>query len=397
MQICWKIRGFNREAKDFFDLYLYTDTDTLKPVDRHRVEHCVDENSPNHRNLLKHRALFRDDPPIRDSFKLGRVHKCVGIDDYLEDEHGKEISVTEAARIQTGNENIVAFPPGYRPHDIRLALSPNSIIPDNPLDHLKLNQEDVDTLALFVRDAKELTCSPFYKTCPILHSGQRGEWIESISVEFIRSFVTVFRRLYMEKEQGNYLKACKVYSKHFLNKRLTDWIDVEKELYETYLSAAASFGGLSPTYSFTNKRLIDAFIYTKFAHQPSVERDKQFKDCLREVGNQAKLEWIFYMTLRHVATSFRNALNFIDNELNAYLKLGGMRPSLDCVPFTDESGRGWQLTEEERQTRAVKERADKLGDELWREAGSPRDELHSYIVLAEEILAEEGVSNVPKP
>src|ERR1035441_9432965 len=139
MEICWKIRGFSRETKDFFDRYLYLDTDTLKPVDRHRVEHCVDRNSPIDRNLLKHRPLFHSDPPARRSFKPGRVWKCLGVDDYFEDEYGKEISVTEAARIQTGNKNIVVFPPGYRAHDIRLALSPNSPIPDNPLKHIKLS------------------------------------------------------------------------------------------------------------------------------------------------------------------------------------------------------------------------------------------------------------------
>lgn len=308
----------------------------------------------------------------------------------MEDEAGNEISVTEAARIQTGNENIVAFPPGYRPHDIRLVLSPNSPIPEKPLDYIKLSQAEVDTLALFVRDANELVRSPLYKTSPILHSDERGEWIETISVEFIRSFVTVLRRLYMENEPGNYLKACGAYSQHFLNKRLTDWVDVEKELYKSFLSSAASFGGLPPEYSFTNKRLIDIFIYTKFAHQPSRERAKQLNDCLLEVGNPAKLEWMFHMTVGHIAACYRNVLSVIDNELKAYLKLGGTPPSLDCAPYANEGGHGQQLTEEERQQRTLKDRAEKLGNDLWREAGSPRDELPSYIKSAAAILSSNG-------
>jgi len=85
---------------------------------------------------------------------------------YFEDEHGNEISVTEAARIQTGDENVVAFPPGYRSHDIRLVLSPNSPLPDKPLDYIKLSEADINALALFVRDSNELIRSPFYTTLP---------------------------------------------------------------------------------------------------------------------------------------------------------------------------------------------------------------------------------------
>jgi len=178
---------------------------------------------------------------------------------------------------------------GYRPHDIRLVLSPNSPLPDNPLEHIKLSQEDVDTLALFVRDTNELIRSPLYKTCPILHSDGQREWIESISVEFIRSFVTVFRRLYMEKEQGNYLKACDAYAKHFLNKRLTDWLNVEKEQYKEYLGASARLSGLLRYTPLQTSRLIDVFIYTKFAHQPSRQRANNLKTVYERL--EIRLNW----------------------------------------------------------------------------------------------------------
>jgi len=45
MELCWKVQGFSREKKDFFDRYLYLDTSTLPPVEKHRVEICAEHQS----------------------------------------------------------------------------------------------------------------------------------------------------------------------------------------------------------------------------------------------------------------------------------------------------------------------------------------------------------------
>ena len=388
MNISCVINIFHREKKEFSRRVLYLDTETLEPADRHRIELCIERDSYS-REILKYRKFFTTERFSDQPFTPGRQWRTAGILNYLEDEHGNEVSHTEAARIQTGQQDIVVIPPGYRPHDIQLVLSPNSPIPEKPLEYLKLKQDDVDSLALFDRDANELIRSQFYKTHPILHDDEHGMWIESISTESIRSFVTIFRRLYMAKEPGNYLKACQTYSRHFLNKRLTTWIDAEVGVYKATLDSKTSFCGSSEEYSFTNKRLIDVFVYTKFAHQPSKERNKQFNECLREVGNPAKLEWIFYMALLLASARYRSALSVIDNELKTYLKLGGIQPTFDYSPFADMGGRGQQLTEAEQHQRALIDRAQKLGHELWREAGSPQNELPHYIRRAELILSQD--------
>jgi len=191
----------------------------------------------------------------------------------------------------------------------------------------------------------------------------------------------------MASEPGSYLTACEVYSQHFLNKRLTDWIAAEKKLYEDFLNAKASFcGATQPKYSFDNKRLIDVFIYTKFAHQPNDKRARQYTECLREVGHAAKLEWEFYMAMIQAAACYKAALSVIGNELGAYIKLGGVPPSGDYTPFSNEGGRGQQLTSTELRQRSLKERAERLGEELWREDGSPCDQLPLYVKRAEEAL-----------
>ena len=390
MELCWKVRGFSREKKDFFDRYLYLDTSRLPPVEKHRVELCAEQHSHADREILTYRELFQERTLTGNSSEPhvpGRIRKIFGVTNYFEDEHGKEISVTEAARIQTGDENVVAFPPGYRSHDIRLILTPNSSIPDKPLDHIRFGEGEVNTLALFVRDANELIRSPFYTTSPILHDDERGLWVETLPVEVICSFVTIFRRLYMTSEPGSYVKACDVYSQRFLNKRLTEWIAAEKTAYEDFLNTKASFcGATQPKYSFDNKRLIDVFIYTRFAHQPDDRRTRQFTECLREVGHAAELEWKFYMAIIQAADCYKAALSVIGNELGAYIKLGGMPPSVDYTPFTNEGGRGQQLTSTELRQRSLKERAERLGEELWRGDGSPRDELPLYVKRAKEAL-----------
>ena len=41
----------------------------------------------------------------------------------------------------------------------------------------------------------------------------------------------------MVKERGNYNNACAVYARHYLNKRLTNWVTAERRLYNKFLAA----------------------------------------------------------------------------------------------------------------------------------------------------------------
>ena len=214
MHVFWKIRGFNRHNRGYFDRLLYLDTDLLDTVTRHKVEHYIETQRSFDRELIKYRALFSqcDDPTsvVPNGGETGRV---VSVENYLEDESGAEITMTEVARLKTGNPNVIAYPPGYREHDIRLSMSPNSPLPENPIEHISLTQDEIDALAYFARDVKELRQNPFYNSPPVLHGSAGETRVSTIETDYIRSYVTVFRRLYMEREPGTTRKPVRPMSR----------------------------------------------------------------------------------------------------------------------------------------------------------------------------------------
>ena len=113
----------------------------------------------------------------------------------------------------------------------------------------------------------------------------------------------------------------------------------DRKEYQKYLDGNASLlQGASPSYSFTRKRLIDIFLYTRFAHQPQAKRVKQFNECLQEVGNSDKLEWMFYIVIGKTGFFYSNANQFIENELQVYLEATGKSPSFDATLFEDGLG-----------------------------------------------------------
>ncbi len=388
MRALWKIPTFSRPSGERSEKWVSLDTATLDAVSRHKVELCLERHNTFSRDILQYRNLFQEaagpiesylDADQDDHGKLLIVH------DYAEDDDDNEISFTEIARIVTGNPDVFVVPPGMRPHDMQLYyVAKNSPLPENPLDHIHLTQQEIDALAYFLRDATELKREPFYLNPPSLHSQGAQQWIETIPVESIRSFVIVFRKMYMTGEPGNYLKACDAYTQHFLNKRITDWVSAEKQLYEQFLSKQVCvFPGLGPPYSFTNKCLIDAFLYTKFVHQPQERRIKQFREYLQEVGNAHRMEFACYNAMLELARHYSGLQWVLSNELPAYLNHTGARPSFDSPPFINEGGRGSRVTKEELEARQLHEHAEKLGYELWTNAGKPEGELPDYVARAE--------------
>ena len=316
MIVRWNVWCFSRANKDFFNRSLVLDTASLDPIARSRVEMCLEHQDSQDRAILKYRHLFNEgDLPSYEGEPWHDSFKCFSILDYFEDEDGKEITPTECAQIKTGNENVVAIPPHYRPHDIALCLSDNSPLPDKPEDHIHVSQADIDTLAYFVKDVAELKGNAFYGSPPELHSVGGIYTVSTIPVEHIVSFVTIFRRLYMQKERGNYNNACTVYARHYLNKRLTDWITAERRLYNKFLAAKARrmimIGGEK---SFTNRVLIDTMLTVRFAHQPKDDLHPQYEACLQEAGDPPRLEWMFYQAIHEAALYYsRRTASFPTN------------------------------------------------------------------------------------
>ena len=394
MRVLWKIQTFERRTNERSEKWVHLDTATLEPVLRHKVELCLERHDGVSREILRYRYLFQDEVDSVQQHWNADQHdeypRIACVSDYAEDDAGKEVSLTEIARIVTGNEDVLVVPPGMRPHDIQFYyLAKNTPLPENPLDHIHLTQQEIDTLACFLRDATELKRERFYLNPPSLHAQGAQQWIETIPVENIRSFVIVFRKMYMTGEPGNYLKACDAYTQHFLNKRVTDWVSAEKQVYEEFLSKPAClFPGLGPPYSFTNKRLIDAFLNTRFVHQPQERRIKQFRDCLQEVGNADRMEFAFYNAMLELARHYSALQWVLSNELPAYLNHTGAGPSFESPPFVNEGGRGSRPTKEEAEARQLHEFAEKLGYELWTNAGKPEGELPGYVARAKSSLRE---------
>jgi hypothetical protein len=390
MIIEWSVQCFSRTNKNFFDRYLVLDTASLDPITRSRVEMYLEHRSSQEREILKFRHLFkeREVPSSEGKLRHDSYHSFA-ILDYIEDEDGKEITLTECARIQTGNKNIVAFPSHYRPHDIVLDLSPNSPVPENPQDHIDLSQVDIDTLAYFVKDVAELKENAFYSTQPVLRAVGGVYTISTIAVEHIVSFLTIFRRLYMQKERGNYNNACAVYARHYLNKRLTNWVTAERRLYNKFLAAKTRVIFANGEKSFTNRVLIDTMLTVRFAHQPKDDLRHQYDTCLREAGDLPRLEWMFYHVVQEAAFYYSRAHGFISNEIGWYLKRTGKSPTFDFAPYRNELGRGEQLTAEQTREDTLQRHAEKAGREVWEQAGSPEGQLERFIREAEERLRDE--------
>ena len=313
------------------------------------------------------------------------------VTDYFEDEHGNEITLTEIVCLKEGRNDIVTFPSHYRPHDIELSLSENTPVPENPQDHIRLSQGEVDTLAYFVNDVTELVGNAFYRAPPTLHSAGDTFKLSTIPVEHIVAFVTTFRRLYMEKERGNCHNACTVYARHFLNKRLAKWITEERRSYHKFLTARARLmivGGQE--LSFTNRTLISVLLNTRFAHQPKDDLREQYEQCLNETGDEARLEWMFCMTMFEASLYYVRANSVISNELGWYLKATGRSPTFDLAPYQNERGRGEMPTAKQLHVEQLLRQAERLGYELWEQAGSPDRQLEQFVRDAEATLREEA-------
>ena len=161
---------------------------------------------------------------------------------------------------------------------------------------------------------------------------------------------------------------------------MIDWVAEERRLYDEFLDApAAKFHGTQPVFSFNNKRLIDVFLYTRFAHHPDETRTRQLKKMRAEVGSDEWLEFMFYSVVQQATMIYCNVSQYIAFEMDGYWKVGGLQPTADTTPFCNGADRGVLLTAEEEARERLMRRALKLGEELWKNAGSPSNQLPQFV------------------
>ena len=387
MVVFWKIRYVDTRHKQFKDRELWLDTDELDPAVKAEVELYFDtRDGSNERKILQYRHLFTEREAASAEMD-GALQNCdrwsaVSVSDYLEDENGRELTDTDAARILTGNPDTVVVPPGAKQHDLDYMLADK---PPVPLEELSLTNEQLTLFGYFSRDLRELSEAAFMKDSPGIisntASGPGGARVSTEPVletaatdEEIRSFLTIFRRLYMQGDAFNFLKTAKAASDILGDHPLGKWIAGAAREYETTLTEAPYPLPFfhSRSIPFSRKRLIDVFLYTQYAHQPKPDRIRQFQECLEAVGNRRGiLTWLFLATVWECGGQMICCGRPIVALYNRYCERRGVKPTILESVGTDHPGIGTQEKRQARDERVLGEKAEQLARDIWEAKGRP--------------------------
>lgn len=397
MVIFWKIRYLDRTDRQFKDRNLYLNTMSLDPITRATIELVTERQSPKTEwEILKYKHLFIERTPE----DFGDYHDCdrfmsVGPCEYREDETGKVISDDEIARILTGSPTARSIPMGAQQYDIDFMLADPKPI---PIAEIVLSTEDVRVLGYFVRDMQEIFDSAFIKDRPCtLHvSGPPTPtgypYIKTpASDEEIRSFVTIFRRLYMDKEPANFQKTAAVFVKALGDDRYANLIEGMAKDFEQHLEKIPeTFPFIQPVAcTFKTKRLIDVFLYTQYAHQPDEKRQRQFNECLAELqGKRPLLIWMFLTEMWKLSLEIGNAGKVISRWFKQYCDQHGVTPDVLNSLREHHAGLGAAEKEVDRQARLFQEKVEQLAADLWKQADSPNGGSSQYVVQAREQLTQ---------
>lgn len=362
--------------RQFQDRHLYLDTSTLDSATRAAIELLIESGkSSTERSILKFRNLFKGlrEEELKVAIANASEFRTVSLDNYTEDETGKELSNAEVGELLTGSPTAILLPPGARPHDIDYMLALPTAI---PVAQAQLSKDEIRLLGYFSRDLKELTESAFWKDGPgtLEFAAKDPKLKTAVTDDELRSFVTIFRRLYMETEQANFLKAVKVFERAVGNHRTGNWVVAEAASYTDYLQRPPWFPPAAPSggFTFSSKRLIDVFIYTQYAHQPKPNRERQFNECLAEIGGKKPvLIWLFLRALQAASFMYRNAGKSIVLWFNCYCEHHQVSPAILASILDDNPGIGAQEKEADRKARLLREKAEQLAAEIWKEKGSP--------------------------
>ncbi len=394
MLLFWRIRYLDTRDKQFKDRDLWLDTDSLDCVMKAAVEAMHALQRPGHtRGILRYRHLFCEQ---RDS-DTGASDLCLDhsdistfcIPDYFEDESGKELTTKQIAEIVTGCPTAIMLPAGAKQHDIDYILADNRPI---PIAEVSLSRNQLEVLGYFTRDLREMLASAFYTDGPGTLTSSGGSHFTirtAVTDEEIRSFVTIFRRLYMAKEPANFIEAVTLFSNATSGYRLGNWVKGVGTEYQDNLNERPDFAPMRPykDRDFTCKRLIDVFLYTRYAHQPKKERTRQYQECLASVGGEADLLfWLFLSAMWHCALHMRNAGVIIASFYERYCAHHRCSPELLVSVGTAHPHIGALEKKEVRRARILREKAEELAMTLWQQRGRPEGGLAQFFNEARDRL-----------
>jgi hypothetical protein len=224
---------------------------------------------------------------------------------------------------------------------------------------------------------KELIASTFYSEGPgsLNSTGGKEPVIQTaVTDEEIRSFVTIFRRLYMVSEPAGFLKAVDAFVSSVPGFPLTEWVkgcagDYAKMLDSPPDSIPFDW---AKNVSFTRKNLIDVFIYTQYAHQPSADRLRQFNRYLNEVGNRKSLlSYLFLSELCGCTHKMSCAGKVIANFFDSYCRSQGVSTEIVDSLLKENPGVGKLGKKRDQENRLIREKTEEIAFKLWQERGRP--------------------------
>lgn len=397
MLVIWKVRVLKRSDRKFKDLSLVLETSELSAVKKARVELYLNQRTSSFdRGILSFREWFeeREITELPPEIFQGDG-KIITVTEYFEDESGEEISFQEMGQVVTGDPNTQIFPSCYRSHDIVLSLSNPEPV---PIDEISLSSRELKLLAYFVRDYSALLECAFVKENPgSLHATSLSTSTEidpsptlttATSNDEIHSAVMIFRRLYMEKETADFLKAANVFIKALGSHPIAKWVKSERKEYTKKMTMPVSSMPFDPPVSFTRRQLIDAFLYTQYAHQPKPKMEPIYQDCLAQLQERkSMLMFLFLTELHSCCLQICNAGNQIAKLFSSYCERNGIDVEIvplakDCNPMI-----GSMEKSVDRNFRLHREQVERLANDLWIEDGRPSKGAASFIETAEQHLS----------
>ena len=399
MLILWRIRYLDRGEKTFKNRDLYLNTAILPPVRRAAIELLAEsKGSQTEREFLKFKSLFSEVRPT--DLGAGRANYAGGMRsfsllNYYEDEDGNEITLAEIGRILTGDPSTVLVASGAKQHDLDFMFAEK---PQVPIAEVTLTAYEIRLFGYFVRDFRELQESAFMQegagtlssggTLPIL-ANDDDHFSTAVSDDEIRSFMTIFRRLYMEKEPANFLKTVDLFEKTLDSHPLGKWVKAVAGEYESHLQEVPDLcqSRTDMIVTFSVKRLIDVFLYTQYAHQPDERRQRQFLECLQQVvGRRNFLTWQFLTEVWTCGLEIGNAGRVITGWFKQYCDHHGVTPDVLNSLRTEHTGLGTAEKEEVRKARLFREKVEELEVELWKQANRPEGGPVQFRLLAQKQL-----------
>lgn len=398
MLLSWKIRYLDRNDRQFKDRDLLLNTNSLPPLKKAEVELAIECQTPKtERSFLKYKNLFKEESLAdlsTEQINAAGTVKTFSLTDYFEDETGKEITLSEIGPILTGNADAVLVPCGAKKYDLELLRA--GCKPIN-IAKMSLTHENIRLLGYFTRDLQELRESTFMKEGPgCLHlSGNKPldsyPFLETaVTDEGIRSFVTIFRRLYMPNEPASFLKIIPIFMNALGNHSYAAWIAGVANEYESQLDSIPDlrWNIISETYTFKTKRLIDVFLYTQYAHQPDKKRQQQFNKCLKQVnGKQDLLTHLFLDEIWKCSLTIGNAGRGIEGWFNKYCIFHEITPDILNSLRNEHLGLGALEKKADRKARLFQEKADQLSKDLWKQKGSPKGGEAQFLQMARQQLS----------